>query len=81
MVKTRKITVAEAERAIKDKPTRQVGKWAEVCKAVADTGLPVEVTDITRGQVAAVARKAKDVGLRCVTWYKEGKCIVMPAEE
>lgn len=81
MVKTKNMTMKEAEKAIADKPSRVVGKWAEVCKTVQDTGAPVEVSEITRGQVAALARKAKDEGLRCATFYKEGRAIVLPAVE
>jgi len=79
-MKTKTLSVEVAKKLIKDKPSRQVGKWKEICDAVKEKRFPIEVSDITRGQVAALARKARAEGLEASTWYKEGKCIVSLAE-
>lgn len=52
------------------------GKWAEVIKDVLKDGKARKVTKLSRGQVAALYRTAKDKGLRVKTSYKDGTVIL-----
>ena len=60
---------------------RRVSKWNQIVADVKDTGDPVKVSGLTRGQVAAGYRKAKDEGLRVKADYKNGVLLIAPAVE
>jgi hypothetical protein len=80
-MKTESIPVKEAEEIIRSRPARAQGKWTEICTKVCETGVPVKVTDITHGQVAALRRTCKEKGLRCVSLDKNTGALVLLPEK
>ena len=63
-----------------DKITRK-GKWSELLDSIKKDGEPRKVTKLTRGQIAALYRTAKDSGVEVRTSYKEGFVILRKASE
>lgn len=83
MVKTEKISMKEAEKALQEKGTRGNG-WTATIEEIKKDGQPRRISELKRGQIAAGARAAKDAGLRYVTDYPTktnplGSLIILPA--
>jgi hypothetical protein len=79
-MKISKKSAAEVEKEYKENPPRAKGQWNDIVEKVKTTGQAVEVTDLSKGQVAAASRKFKEVGLRFRAFYKDGKVLVLPAK-
>jgi hypothetical protein len=79
-MKISKKSAAEVEKEYKESPPRQKGQWTEIVERVKDTNSAVEVTELSKGQVAAAARKFKESGLRFRAFYGEGRILVLPPE-
>ena len=79
-MKISKKSAAEVEKEYAENPPRAKGQWNDIVERVKKSGQAVEVTDLTKGQVAAATRKFKEVGLRYRAFYKDGKVLVLPAE-
>jgi len=79
-MKISKKSAAEVEKEYRESPPRQKGAWTEIVERVKDTGQAVEVTELSKGQVAAAARKFKEEGLRFRAFYNEGRILVLPPE-
>lgn len=79
-MKIQKVEAAEAQKRFDAIPDRKVGQWTEICKGVTEKGESVEVSGITRGQVWALKRKAKELGLRVKSSEKGTKVIILPAK-
>jgi len=60
--------------------TGRKGAWTEVCHDVKDTGTPRKVSGLSRGQVSALARRAKELGLRYKANYSEGYVVLAPGK-
>ena len=73
------LTKAEAKKEFDSK--RVSGKYQEVFDRVAKDKVSVKVSGLTRGQVAALYRKAKESGLKYRTNYKELYVVISPADE
>ena len=54
------------------------GKWSELCEYVKTSGKAVVKKGLSRGQVAALDRAAKEAGLRSVANYKKGQVALAP---
>jgi len=54
------------------------GKWSELCEHVAETKNCIVKKGLSRGQVAALDRAAKEAGLRSVANYKKGQVALAP---
>lgn len=59
-----------------EKPRHEVGAWQKIIAKIKKTGRPVKITNLTRGQVASVARSAKEAGLQYRTDYKNGVIVL-----
>jgi len=70
-----KISLEEFEAA---QANPRKGKWTEIIEQVKETGEPVKVSGLTKGQVAAGARAAKRSGLRIKADYKNGTLYIAP---
>lgn len=57
------------------------GKWTDLIEAIKKDKKPRKITGLTRGQVAALYRKAKDEGLDSKTSYKDGSVVLAVVEE
>jgi len=79
-MKISKKSSAEVEKEYKENPPRAKGQWTHVVEMVQKSGQAVEVTDLSKGQVAAASRKFKEVGLRFRAFYKDGTILVLPAK-
>jgi len=69
-MKISKIEVEEFEKIKKE--STKAGKWKELIEEVLKEGGARMVEDITRGQIAALYRKALEAGLDVKTSYKNG---------
>lgn len=78
MVKIEKITHEEAEEEFAKSATK--GQWKELLENIEEDGEPRKITGLTRGQVAALYRSAKNAGLDVKTSYKNGYVVVSPSE-
>lgn len=74
MVKVETISTEEANKEFAAK--RVKGQWAEIIGQVKETGEPRKISDLTRGQVAALYRSAKGSGLAVRTNYKDGYVVL-----
>ena len=79
-MKVSKKSSAEVEKEFKKNPPHKQGQWTIIMEQVKKTGVAVEVTDLSKGQIAGAARKAKDLGLRIRCVYKDGRVLILPAE-
>lgn len=79
MVKVEKISDAEAEEEFAK--TGAKGAWKTLIEEIQSEGTSRKVTGLTRGQVAALYRSARDAGLKVKTSYKEGSVVLSPASE
>ena len=59
---------------------RTVGQYQDLFEQINKDGKPRKVTDLSRGQVAALYRTAKDKGLIVKTSYKDGYVVLLKAE-
>jgi len=72
-MKVNQLSEQEADKMAESMKTTTKGKWKELCEQVKKTRKPVKVTDITRGQGAAIHRTAKEQGCRVkVQYIKDG---------
>lgn len=79
MVKISKLPHQTAEQMIDETPKRNAGQWKELIAEVLKTGQGAQVTDITRGQVAALIRQCKTDGIKAVAINKyTGVLMVAP---
>ncbi len=78
MPKIEKITHEAAEEEFAKSVS--TGQWKEMLEEMAEDGEPRKVTGLTRGQVAALYRSAKNAGFKVKTSYKEGTIVISPAE-
>lgn len=76
--KTEKITEEQFDEA---KAGRRVSKWNGIIQDVKDTGDPVKITGLTKGQVSAGYRTAKAAGMRVKANYKDLELLIAPAKE
>lgn len=76
MVQIEKISPEEAEEAMKEKT--RAGQWTELLSQIEEDGVPRKVSGLTRGQIAALYRRAKDEGFAYRTSYKDGYIIIAP---
>jgi len=79
-MKISKKSAAEVEKEYTESPPRVKGQWTQIVEQVKDTGKSIEITELSKGQVAAAARKFKEEGLRFRAFYNEGRILVLPAE-
>jgi hypothetical protein len=80
-MKVSKKTSVEVEKEFAEAPLHQKGKWTALMEDVKKTGKSVEVTELTQGSIAGAARRVKQLGLRCRTFYKEGRILILPADK
>ena len=76
-MKVGKITEKEFEAAEAAKAKK--GKWTEVIKEVIEEGECQKITELSRGQVAALYRAAKAAGVKVVASYKDNSVSLAPA--
>jgi len=79
MVKIEKTTPEEMEKQASKRAV--AGKWTKLLAEIEADGVPRKVSDLTRGQIAALYRSARDAGMDYVTSYKDGYIIIGPAKE
>jgi hypothetical protein len=74
-MKIEEITVEEVQTEYEKRKLR--GHWQQVIEAILKgDGKPRKISDLTRGQVAALYRAAKSEGLTVIANYKEGYVIL-----
>lgn len=78
MVKVTKMSKVLAEKAIAEAPTRKVGHWTEILADLVKTGQGAKITELTRGQVAALIRQAKVEGFYAVAVDKYSAVVLSP---
>ena len=71
---------AQVEKEFKDNPPRKQGQWTTLIKHVKDTGTAIEVTELTKGQIAGAVRRVKEEKLRYRAFYTAGRILILPAE-
>jgi len=74
-METQNISDAEAEKEFTEK--RKTGAYQEVFKEVL-AGANKKISGLTRGQIAACYRAAKEAKIRYRTNYKEGYIVLSP---
>lgn len=79
-MKVSKKSAAEIEAEVAKLPDRKAGVWAELCEKVKSSGKPLEVTEITQGQLAALKRTAKIKGVTVRGADKGTKAYILPVE-
>jgi peroxiredoxin family protein len=67
-----------SEEEFNEVKKQERGKWKEIINQVKQSGRPVKVEGLKRGQIAACARTAKVMGVRVKTLYKEGAILLAP---
>jgi len=75
-MKETKLSTAQVEKELASK--RQTGQWRNVFARV-KKGESLKLEGLTRGQVAACYRGAKEAGILYRTNYKEGYIVLAPA--
>lgn len=58
-MKVSKKSEADIMAEVENLPVHRVGQWVELCDKVKNSGKPLEITEITVGQLAALKRTAK----------------------
>jgi len=58
-MKVSKKSAADIEAEVANLPVSRVGRWTELCNKVKESGKPLEITEITVGQLEALRRTAK----------------------
>jgi len=74
MVEVEDISDEEAEEEFAKVTER--GKWSKILDTVVKGGGAVKISGLKRGQVAAVGRRAKELGLEVKTSYKNGYIVI-----
>ena len=69
-IETKVISQDEFDKDVKSHTVK--GKWSTIISDVLKDKKPRKVTGLTRGQVAALTRSAKESGLNYVANYKDG---------
>lgn len=77
-MKITKKSPSEIEAEVAKLPTRRVGQWTELCEKVKSSGKPLEVTEITTGQLAALKRTAKLKGVTVRGTDKGTRAFILP---
>jgi len=72
-----KITAAEAEKELAKVSVR--GKWSDLIAQILKDKQPRRVTELKRGQIAALARAVKEAKMRYKADYKNGTIVIAPA--
>ena len=72
MAEAEEISVEEFEEEMEKAAATRKGKWVEVIAGVVESGCPVKVSDLSRGQLAALQRAAKEAKIRSRASWKEG---------
>jgi len=75
-MKIKKISLSEAEEEFSKQ--RRRGAWTQLLEQVKSEGSPVKVSDLSRGQIAALCRRAKELGIKYKANYSEGYVILAP---
>jgi len=75
-METKELDPQEAERLLSAPKRRE--KYEDILNQVKVKGTFMKVSGLTRGQVAALYRKAKEEGLRVRANYKEGYVVLGP---
>jgi len=79
-MKISKKSAVEVEKEYKESPPRPKSVWRDVIARVEESGQAVEVTELSKGQVAGGARAVKEAGLRFRAFYGEGRLLILPAK-
>ena len=77
-MKVIKMEANEASKQIAETPKRVVGQWKSLLAELKKTGQGAKITDLTRGQVAAAIRQAKEDGFEAVAVDKYTAVILSP---
>lgn len=80
-MKVSKKSSAEVEKEFAENPARKKGAWTDIYEKVKKSGQSIEVTELSKGQIAGASRKAKEQGLRFRAFYKDGRILILPAEK
>lgn len=59
ITKIEKMDVVQADKAIAETPRRKLGEWKVLLDTLVKENKGAKVTDLSRGQVAALVRQAK----------------------
>ena len=78
MVKIQRMGKVEAETIIKETPKRIVGEWKQLLTELSKTQEGAKITELTRGQVAALLRQSKVDGFTAVAVDKYSAVIITP---
>jgi len=76
MPKITELSEVEAKKELAKK--RAKGQWATLVEKVKAEKKAVKVEGLTRGQVSAIFRVAKEAGLKWHADYKEGSIVLAP---
>ena len=79
-MKVTKMDIVTAEKTIADTPKRVFGEWKNILADLIKTKQGAKITDLTRGQVAALIRQAKVDGFNAVAVDKYTAVILSPPE-
>ncbi len=77
-MKVTKMEKSVADKTIADTPKRVVGEWKTLLADLKKSGQGAKVTDLTRGQVAALIRQGKVDNFGCVAVDKYTAVILSP---
>jgi hypothetical protein len=75
-MKIENIDIQTAEKLLEQNSPK--GNWSKLLKEIEETGQPKRVTDLSRGQVSALIRAAKQKGFRAKGNYVEGSVVIAP---
>jgi len=56
----------------------QKGQWTSLVNEITEDGQPRKISGLSRGQVSALYRRAKEAGLQVVASYKNGTVYIKP---
>ena len=79
-MKVTKMDVETANKTIADTPKRVFGEWKTILADLTKTKQGAKITELTRGQVAALIRQAKIDGFNAVAVDKYSAVILTPPE-
>ena len=79
-MKVTKIDAKEASKQIAETPKRVLGEWKALLAELVKSKEGAKVTELTRGQVAALIRQGKADGFSCVAVDKYTSVILSPPE-
>lgn len=78
MVKIVKMSKMMAETTIAQNPKRNVGQWKDTLAELKESQQGAKVTELTRGQVAALIRQAKVDGFTAIATDKYTAVVLSP---